>query len=76
MIEKSLLAEAQADVEEQAKMGMYWSAAQIAAFLGCGETKARELKNRCNEELEARGFFVPFKSKTSARYLKERLGLA
>lgn len=54
----------------------YWSAAQIAQFLGCGETKARELKNRCNEELEAKGFFVPFKSKTSARYLKERLGLA
>lgn len=54
----------------------YWNVVQIAQFLGCGETKARELKNKCNAEMEAQGYFVPYKTKTSVKWLKERLGLA
>ena len=52
---------------------VFISIQEIAEVLGCGKTKAWQIKDALNAELRQKGWYIPFRAKTYRRYFKERM---
>ena len=46
---------------------------EIAEILGCGKTKAWQIKDALNAELRQKGWYIPFRAKTYRKYFNERM---
>ena len=51
----------------------FMSIAEIAKELGCGKTKAWQVKTLLNKELEAKGYTIIFPGMVSRKYFRERV---